>query len=190
MVKCYQYGFGSSPRTHLSSCCQTPLVCASTPSTESNRTTAPSITRLALSTSIPKSACPGVSMRLNVQSFHLTGILADWTVIPRSRSTGKKSVVVLPVSTEPEQERYEVVYKTDSVSVVFPESMRRHSGGCYKRLCLKTDLYGPRRPCSSFWTHPGQRLCCTSASVLVDETAGNRARLTATSTSGTENFGP
>lgn len=90
---------------YLSSCFHTPFVCASTPSTESMSTTAPSTTRLALSTSIPKSACPGVSIRLNVQSFHFTGILADWMVIPRSLSAGKKSVVVLPVSTDPAAER-------------------------------------------------------------------------------------
>ena len=90
---------------HLSNCFHTPFVCASTPSTESMSTTAPSTTRLALSTSIPKSACPGVSIRLNVQSFHFTGILADWMVIPRSLSAGKKSVVVLPVSTDPAAER-------------------------------------------------------------------------------------
>lgn len=43
-------------------------------------------------------------------------------VIPRSRSAGKKSVVVLPVSTDPAEARYEVSSKMDSVRVVFPES--------------------------------------------------------------------
>ena len=61
-------------------------------------------------------------MRLIFQSFHLTGILADWMVIPRSRSAGKKSVVVLPVSTVPAVARYEVSRRMDSVRVVFPES--------------------------------------------------------------------
>ena len=112
---------GSLP-AHLSNCCQTPFVCASTPSTESIITTAPSTTRLALSTSMPKSACPGVSMRLNVQSFHLTGMLADWIVIPRSRSAGRKSVVVLPVSTDPGVDMNDDLRRMDSVSVVFPES--------------------------------------------------------------------
>ena len=110
---------------HLSNCLHTPFVCASTPSTESIRTTAPSMTRLAPSTSIPKSACPGVSMRLNVHSFHLTGMLADCMVIPRCRSAGRKSVVVLPVSTEPAVDRYEDFNRTDSVRVVFPESLIR-----------------------------------------------------------------
>ena len=113
---------------YLSNCCQTPFVCASTPSTESISTTAPSTTRLALSTSIPKSACPGVSMRLNVQSFHLTGILADWIVIPRSRSAGRKSVVVLPVSTEPGVDMNDDLRRMDSVSVVFPESAENEQG--------------------------------------------------------------
>lgn len=44
-------------------------------------------------------------MRLKVHFFHFTGMLADWMVIPRSRSAGKKSVVVLPVSTDPAEER-------------------------------------------------------------------------------------
>lgn len=91
-------------------------------------TTAPSTTRLALSTSIPKSACPGVSMRLNVQSFHLTGMLADWIVIPRSRSAGRKSVVVLPVSTEPGVDMNDDLRRIDSVSVVFPESAENEYG--------------------------------------------------------------
>lgn len=69
------------------------------------RTTAPSTTRLALSTSIPKSAWPGVSMRLYDHPFQATGMLADWIVIPRSRSAGRKSVVVEPVSTVPGAER-------------------------------------------------------------------------------------
>ena len=112
-----------SAPAHLSNCRHTPFVCASTPSTVSMRTTAPSTTRLALSTSIPKSACPGVSMRLNVHSFHLTGMLADWIVMPRSRSAGRKSVVVLPVSTDPAEDKYCDCKRTDSVRVVLPESI-------------------------------------------------------------------
>jgi hypothetical protein len=46
-----------------------------------------------------------VSTKLNRQSFHRIGTLADWIVIPRSRSAGRKSVVVLPVSTLPGAER-------------------------------------------------------------------------------------
>lgn len=61
-------------------------------------------------------------MRLNVQCLHLTGMLADCMVIPLSRSAGKKSVVVLPVSTDPEEDRYEDLRRIDSVKVVFPES--------------------------------------------------------------------
>ena len=59
---------------------------------------------------------------MNVQSFHDTGILADWMVMPLSRSAGRKSVVVLPVSTVPGAERYPEVDKMDSVKVVLPES--------------------------------------------------------------------
>ena len=43
-------------------------------------------------------------------------------VMPRSRSAGRKSVVVLPVSTEPGVERYDDFNRIDSVRVVFPES--------------------------------------------------------------------
>jgi hypothetical protein len=62
-------------------------------------------------------------MRLKVHLPHLTGMLADWIVMPRSRSAGKKSVVVLPVSTEPGAARYADLCSMDSVSVVFPESV-------------------------------------------------------------------
>lgn len=118
----YMLNLISPNGAHLFSCFHTPLVCASTPSTASMRIMAPSTTLLALSTSIPKSACPGVSMRLRFHCFHLAGILADWMVIPRSRSAGKKSVVVLPASTEPADDRYEVATRIDSVNVVLPES--------------------------------------------------------------------
>lgn len=50
-------------------------------------------------------------------------MLADWIVIPRSRSAGRKSVVVLPVSTVPGLERYPDVDRIDSVKVVLPESV-------------------------------------------------------------------
>lgn len=157
-------------KAYLSSWPQTPLVCASTPSTESSNTTAPSTTRLALSTSIPKSACPGVSMRLNVQSCHLTGMLADCIVIPLSRSAGRKSVVVLPVSTEPAEERYDDFRSMDSVRVVFPES----TGDSQTNLRVKqynTNRCGPREPCCAIWTGhflqqwqllDGRRLGCHS----------------------------
>ena len=45
--------------------------------------------------------------------------------MPRSRSTGRKSVVVLPVSTVPGDEIYEDFKSIDSVSVVFPESYKK-----------------------------------------------------------------
>ncbi len=67
-------------------------------------------------------------MRLNVQSFHLTGMLADWIVIPRSRSAGRKSVVVLPVSTEPGVDMNDDLRRIDSVRVVFPESAANEYG--------------------------------------------------------------
>ncbi len=61
-------------------------------------------------------------MRLKVHCFHLTGMLAAWMVMPLSRSAGKKSVVVLPVSTDPGAEINEDVSRIDSVNVVLPES--------------------------------------------------------------------
>jgi len=55
-------------------------------------------------------------------------MLADWIVIPRSRSVGRKSVVVLPVSTEPEVDMNDDLRRIDSVSVVFPESVENEYG--------------------------------------------------------------
>ena len=92
-------------------------------------------------------------MRFNVQSFHFTGILADWIVIPRSLSAGKKSVVVLPVSTDPAAERYFDVRSIDSVRVVFPESIRKH------RLTF-------RNRSDKKWVIP---MCATSAILRVFE---------------------
>jgi hypothetical protein len=51
-------------------------------------------------------------------------MLADWMVIPLSRSAGRKSVVVLPVSTEPGIEMNSEACNIDSVRVVLPESLK------------------------------------------------------------------
>lgn len=90
-------------------------------------------------------------MRLKVQSFHLTGILADWMVMPRSRSAGRKSVVVLPVSTEPASRRYSDFRRMDSVSVVFPESVLWLVLRA-ERMRDRTRLCEPQGPCSVAWT--------------------------------------
>jgi hypothetical protein len=79
-------------------------------------------------------------MRLNVQSFHLTGMLADWIVIPRSRSAGRKSVVVLPVSTDPGVDMNDDLRRIDSVRVVFPESAENEHGAP-KGVQLVAHLY-------------------------------------------------
>ena len=50
-----------------SACRQTVSLCASTPSTALNTTTAPSSTRRLRCTSAVKSTCPGVSMMLTVR---------------------------------------------------------------------------------------------------------------------------
>jgi hypothetical protein len=78
-------------------------------------------------------------MRLNVQSFHLTGMLADWIVIPRSRSAGRKSVVVLPVSTEPGVDMNDDLRRMDSVRVVFPESTKNE----YRRQGERVPSFPP-----------------------------------------------
>lgn len=80
---------------------------------------------------MPKSACPGVSIKLTVHGPHDTGMLAAWIVIPRSRSAGRKSVVVDPVSTVPGVDRYPERARMDSVSVVLPESVGQHGLGMY-----------------------------------------------------------
>ena len=84
-------------------------------------------------------------MRLNVQSFHLTGILADWIVIPRSRSAGRKSVVVLPVSTDPGVDMNDDLRRIDSVRVVFPESAENEHEAP-KGVYLVAHLYVRRLP--------------------------------------------
>lgn len=70
-------------------------------------------------------------------------------VIPRSRSAGRKSVVVLPVSTDPDDDRYSDCSKIDSVRVVFPESSLCQNQA---RLHLE-DSYqcGQQEPCFVFW---------------------------------------
>jgi hypothetical protein len=47
-------------------------------------------------------------------------------VIPRSRSAGRKSVVVLPVSTDPGVDMNDDFRRIDSVRVVFPESQSKN----------------------------------------------------------------
>ncbi len=83
-------------------------------------------------------------MRLKVQSFHRTGMLADWMVIPRSRSAGKKSVVVLPVSTDPADDKYCDCKRIDSVSVVFPESGVCHEYTWYRSFQSCTPMWATR----------------------------------------------
>ena len=69
-------------------------------------------------------------------------MLADWIVIPRSLSSGKKSVVVLPVSTEPATERYDDLRRIDSVNVVLPESVGAVSKPT--KRSANADRYEPR----------------------------------------------
>ena len=67
--------------------------------------------------------------------------------MPRSRSTGRKSVVVLPVSTVPGDEIYEDFKSIDSVSVVFPESCKKDSQTMSLPKCDgSTHLCEPRGP--------------------------------------------
>jgi len=75
---------------------QTFSVCGSTPATPSITTTAPSRTRSERSTSTVKSAWPGVSTRVSVWPFHEQVTAAAPMVMPRLRSSGSKSVVVVP----------------------------------------------------------------------------------------------
>ena len=73
----------------------------STPPTAQKTPTAPSRTRRERSTSAVKSTWPGVSMmvmRVSPQSMVTAALLM---VMPFCRSSGSKSVVVLPSSTSP-----------------------------------------------------------------------------------------
>jgi hypothetical protein len=67
-------------------------------------------------------------------------MLADWIVIPRSRSAGRKSVVVLPVSTDPGVDINDDLRRIDSVRVVFPESVENEYGTS-RRECLVAHQY-------------------------------------------------
>ena len=148
------------------------------------RTTAPSMTRLALSTSIPKSAWPGVSIRLKVQSFHLTGMLADCTVIPRSRSTGRKSVVVLPVSTVPDAARYDDLSRIDSVRVVLPESAEEvrapNATGMITNQCVRQGpcCAAPRHGSSSSYGAQIYAPRCVGASIQQIAWSGAKSEMT------------
>jgi hypothetical protein len=86
---------------YLSASRQFVSVCGSTPATPSNTTTAPSSTRSERLTSMLKSMCPGVSIRLICVSFQCTVIAALLMVMPRWRSWGSKSMRVLPSCTSP-----------------------------------------------------------------------------------------
>ena len=72
-----------------------------TPATASITNMVPSRTLHDRSTSIVKSTCPGVSIKLMSVSFQCNSMIAELMVIPRSRSWGKKSVTVSPESTLP-----------------------------------------------------------------------------------------
>ena len=76
-------------------------VCACTPSTAEITSTAPSSTLSTRSTSAMKSGWPGVSIRLTVTSSIANDTTADLIVMPRCRSSARKSVCVLPSSTLP-----------------------------------------------------------------------------------------
>jgi len=74
------------------SCRSTVIDWDCTPATEQSTRMAPSNTRRDLSTSIVKSTCPGVSMRLMLWFFHCTLVAPDWIVMPRSRSNSIESI--------------------------------------------------------------------------------------------------
>jgi len=92
-------------------CRHTVSLCASTPLTPSNTTTAPSSTRRERFTSIVKSMCPGVSMMLSLTlSASLSAasvgtqkavVAAAVMVMPRSRSCSIQSMTVSPSWTSP-----------------------------------------------------------------------------------------
>ena len=71
-----------------SDCRQTVSDCGSTPPTAQKTPTAPSSTRRERSTSMVKSTCPGVSMRLIIFSRHWQEVQAEVMVMPRSCSSG------------------------------------------------------------------------------------------------------
>jgi hypothetical protein len=102
---------------------QTVSDCASTPLTASKTATAPSSTRRLRSTSAVKSTWPGVSMMLIEWLFHSAAVAADWIVIPRLRSSSRKSIVASPSWTSPVSWILPVRNRMRSVTVVLPASM-------------------------------------------------------------------
>ena len=86
---------------YLSARRQLVSVCGSTPATPSNTTTAPSSTRSDRFTSMLKSMWPGVSTTLICVPCQNTVVAALLIVMPRARSCGSKSIVVLPSWTSP-----------------------------------------------------------------------------------------
>jgi hypothetical protein len=103
-------------------------------------------------------------------------MLADWIVIPLSRSVGRKSVVVLPVSTDPGADIYEEACRIDSVSVVLPESVgrpRHYSGE--EKLTESPYLYEPSKQYSLYLRHPvfGRRWSARNDDVVCTHTLSN-----------------
>mmetsp|Transcript_39776 Transcript_39776/g.93165 ORF Transcript_39776/g.93165 Transcript_39776/m.93165 type:complete len:289 (+) Transcript_39776:1699-2565(+) len=82
---------GTIGRPSLRAAPYTPRVCACTPRTASIASTQPSTTRRVRATSLEKSECPGVSTMF--RRWRRWGRLAaaDFTVMPRRRSTGRVS---------------------------------------------------------------------------------------------------
>ncbi len=77
--------------------CSTKRVCGMVPSKASTSSSTPSHMLSTRSTSPPKSAWPGVSMMLILQSLYLTDTFLDRMVIPRSRSRSLLSMMRSPV---------------------------------------------------------------------------------------------
>ena len=65
----------------------------------------------------------GVSIKLMLQSSHMKLMAAEDMVIPRSRSWGRKSMTVFPLSTRPTMSVAPLKKRNCSVVVVFPASM-------------------------------------------------------------------
>ena len=104
----------------FSAFCSTNLVCGRGPSLESTSNRTPSTRFKLLSTSPPKSACPGVSTILIFISLYKIAVFFAAIVIPRSFSRSIESITLsVTVSCSP---KVPLCFNSPSTRVVLPWS--------------------------------------------------------------------
>jgi len=129
-------GLSPSARDFLS----TNLVCGMGPSSASTSSSTPSTILRTRSTSLPKSACPGVSTICIVVFPYFTDVFFESMVMPRSRSRSLESIIHV-VCSPLLSLNAPVCLSMASTSVVLPWSTcaimatLRRSSRCFKLFC-------------------------------------------------------